>query len=584
MSKQQSDLSTLWRIIRLARPYKFTFWGTAVLAIVLAPLNALRPFLINVIVDDYILGFDSRGLVKMSLVFVAVLFCHGVLQYIFIYGTRLLGSNVVKDLRVRVFGHIMSFPMSYFNKTPIGQSTTRTISDIETINTVFSQGLMTIFADLLSVLAVLAVMSYTSWRLTLISLVSLPFLALATYVFKQKIKATFQIVRNEVSNMNSFLQEHIGGMKLIQIFNREAQEAAKFKKINRSYTQANLNAVLYYAVFFPVVELIHYSAIGLMIWWGARGYIEGVVSLGAIVAFPIYIGMLFRPIRMLADKFNTLQMGVVAGNRVFDILDDDLSIKAQGNVRKKHIEGHIVFDRVSFAYKPNFPVLHALSFELKPGRSLAIVGSTGSGKSTIVNLLYRFYDYDSGAIRIDGIDIRAFDVANLRQHIGLVLQDVFLFTGSVMDNITLNNPAIDTTQVYEASKLIGAHSFLAKLPGGYDFYVQERGANLSMGQRQLIAFVRALVYDPGILVLDEATSSIDVETEQVIQHAIERLMEKRTSIVIAHRLSTIRNADSILVLEKGQIVEFGTHDELIRIKNGYYSSLHDQQLEINKLS
>ena len=574
-----TDFSILLRIVKLAKPYRFVFWSCAFLAIILAPLNAIRPYLINVMVDDYIMVFDAAGLLQMALILIGLIFLQAVLQYIFIYSTRLLGNDVIRDLRIRVFKHISSFPMSYFDKTPIGQSTTRTINDVETINTVFSQGLMTIFADLVSVVAVLAIMSYTSWRLTVICLITMPALMLATYIFKEKIKNTFQVVRNQVSNMNSFLQEHISGMRVVQIFNREKQEAEKFKTINRSYTQANLNAVLYYAVFFPVVELIHYTAIGLMIWWGAKGYIESTVTMGSLVVFPIYINMLFRPIRMLADKFNTLQMGMVAGERVFNILDDSKAISDQGRIIKKTVRGKIEFDHVRFSYKEGYPVLSDLSFTVRPGQTLAIVGATGSGKSTIINLLYRFYDFDTGAIRIDNLSIRDYEIENLRSHIGLVLQDIFLFTGSIMDNITLKNPEITEAQVYQASKMIGAHAYLAHLPEGYYFEVQERGENLSMGQRQLISFIRALVYNPSILILDEATSSIDVETEAIIQHAIETLIAKRTSLVIAHRLSTIRNADNIMVLDQGKLVEIGTHDELILIKNGYYSRLYQKQLE-----
>ncbi len=577
-------MRTLWRIIKLAEPYRFIFWGTAILAVIIAPLNALRPYIINLMVDDYIMRFDAQGLLKMTVLLIGLLFLQAILQYIFIYSTRLLGNNVIKDLRVTVFRHITSFPMSYFDKTPIGQSTTRTINDVETINTVFSQGLMTIFADLMSVIAVLGIMTYTSWRLTLICLITMPFLILATYIFKEKIKKTFQIVRNEVSNMNTFLQEHISGMRIIQIFNRERQEAEKFRNINRSYTQANLHAVLYYAIFFPIVELINYIAIGLMIWWGAKGYVQDIVSMGALIVFPIYIGMLFRPIRMLADKFNTLQMGMVAGERVFKLLDNKLSIISEGNITKESLQGKIQFDRLTFAYEEGFAILRDVSFKVDPGQTLAIVGSTGSGKSTIINLLYRFYDYDSGEILIDDLSIRDFRINNLRRHIGLVLQDIFLFSGTVMENITLFNSNIKQQDVFAASKLIGAHPYLSRLPQGYNYYVQERGANLSTGQRQLISFVRALVYNPSILILDEATSAIDVETETIIQHAIEKLIEKRTSIVIAHRLSTIRNADKILVLHKGKIVEMGAHDKLILDTAGYYYKLYHSQIDTAEIS
>ncbi|HHH50311.1 MAG TPA: ABC transporter ATP-binding protein, partial [Saprospiraceae bacterium] len=412
---------------------------------------------------------------------------------------------------------------------------------------------------------------------TLICLMTMPFLIFASYIFKEKVKASFQKVRTQISKMNAFLQERITGMRILQIFHVEKEEMEIFKKINRDYTQANLDAILYYAVFFPVVEIISAASLGLMVWWGARGVIGGDVTLGALIAFPIYLNMLFRPIRMIADKFNTLQMGLVAAERVFTLLDKSDQIENKGTIKAGKLRGDLSFDKVYFAYNEDDYVLKDLSFEIKSGETLAIIGSTGSGKSTIINILNRFYETDKGTIRIDGIDIKDYELQSLRKRIAMVLQDVFLFSGSVLDNITLRDESISREQVIDAAKMIGAHAFIQKLPGAYDYEVMERGATLSMGQRQLISFVRALVFDPNILILDEATSSIDPESEAVIQHAIEKLIAKRTSIIIAHRLSTIRHANNIMVLKKGKVLEFGPHKELLQIPDGHYKELYEMQ-------
>jgi len=478
---------------------------------------------------------------------------------------------------VRMFNHISSLRLSYFDTTPIGTSTTRTINDIETINTVFSQGAITILADLFTVFAVLAIMLITSWKLTLVCLTTLPFLMIATYIFKEKVKVSYQKVRAQITKMNAFLQERISGMRIVQIFNAEQKELAKFKDINRKYTQANLDAILYYAIFFPVVEIISAAALGLLVWWGARGVIGGEVTTGTFIAFPIYLSMLFRPIRMLADRFNTLQMGLVAAERVFDLLDKNDIIENNGIIKKENIKGDVEFDKVSFAYNNIDYVLKDLNFKIKAGETLAICGSTGSGKTTIINILNRFYDIQKGEIRIDGVNIKDYELFDLRKKIAIVLQDVFLFSGSVMENITLRDDRISEQEVIDAAKLIGAHEFIERLPEGYNYQVMERGATLSMGQRQLISFVRALVFNPDILILDEATSSIDPESESVIQYAIEKLIDKRTSIIIAHRLSTIRHADNIMVLSKGEIAEFGAHDALLEIENGHYKELYEMQ-------
>ncbi len=575
--QQKFDYQLLGRVIRLAGPYRALFIGAGVLSIVLALLSVLRPKLVQIMVDDYIFKYDVPGMTKIALLFIGALILESVLRYTFIYSTSVLGQSVIKDLRIRVFNHISGLRLKYFDHTPIGTSTTRTINDIETINTVFSQGAITIVADLLTVFVVLAVMFSTSVQLTLICLTTMPFLILASYIFKEKVKASYQVVRNQISKMNAFLQERISGMRVIQIFNAEEQESEKFRTINREYTKANLNSILYYAIFFPVVEIISAAALGLMVWWGARGVIGDTVTLGALVAFPIYLNMLFRPIRMLADRFNTLQMGLIAAERVFKVIDRTDVIKNKGNFTPEKVEGKVEFKDVWFAYNAKEWVLKKLSFTVNAGETLAIVGSTGSGKTTIINLLSRFYEIQEGDIKIDDRSIRDFTLDALRARIAVVLQDVFLFSGSVLENITLRNPEMTREEVIEAAKLIGAHEFIENLPGGYDYQVMERGATLSMGQRQLISFVRALVYNPDILILDEATSSVDPETEAVIQYAIEKLIAKRTSFIIAHRLSTIRHATNIMVLHKGEVQEFGSHDELLEIEDGHYRGLYEMQ-------
>lgn len=576
-NKKKFDYQLLGRVLSLAKPYQKLFAFAAMLAIVLAPVATLRPYLVQVMVDDYIFNYDLSGLTRMALIFVGVLFIHAILQYAFIYSTSLLGQSVIRDLRVNVFKHLTNLRLKYFDRTPIGTSTTRTINDIETINTVFSQGVITIVADLLTLFAVLGIMLYTSWQLTLICLTTMPFLLVATYIFKEKVKKSYQRVRTQISKKNAFLQERITGMRIVQIFNAEQEEMKRFKEINRDYTQANLNAILYYAIFFPVVEIIAAASLGLMVWWGARGVIGGEVTLGALVAFPIYLNMLFRPMRMLADKFNTLQMGLVAADRVFDVLDRTDQIENKGTIVADQLKGKVNFDDVTFAYTGKDYVLKNLSLDIKPGETLAIIGSTGSGKTTIINILNRFYEIQKGSIKIDDVDIKDYELLSLRRRIAMVLQDVFLFGGTVLENITLRDSNISREKVIEAAKMIGAHQFIEKLPGGYDYKVMERGATLSMGQRQLISFVRALVFDPDILILDEATSSIDPETESVIQFAIETLIEKRTSIIIAHRLSTIRHANNILVLSKGEVQEFGSHEDLIQIEDGHYKQLYEMQ-------
>jgi ATP-binding cassette subfamily B protein len=575
--RKRFDYQVLMRILRMSKPYSKIFLFACILAIILAPVASLRPYLINRMVDDYIIQFDFQGLLFMAGLVFLLLILEVVFRYGFIYATNLLGQSVIRDLRSQVFKHIVSLRLRFFDQTPIGTITTRTINDIEAINTVFSQGVITIVADLLGVVAVLIIMFVSSWQLTIICLTTLPFLLLATYIFKEKVKAAYQIVRTQLARMNAFLQERISGMRIVQIFNGERREMEKFKKINREYTQANLDSILYYAVFFPVVDIIAAVSLGLMVWWGARGVIGEEITFGSLVAFPIYLNMLFRPLRFIADKFNTLQMGVVAADRVFNVLDSTQQIGNNGDIKPEKLEGKIDFKDVSFAYDGINYVLNDLNFSVKSGNTLALVGSTGSGKSTIINILNRFYDIQKGLITIDDKDIKAYDLFALRRRISLVLQDVFLFAGTIMENITLRDEKIKKDDVILSAKMIGAHDFIQKMPDGYNFQVSERGNNLSMGQRQIVSFIRALVFNPDILILDEATSSVDTETESLIQYAIEKLIARRTSIIIAHRLSTIQHAHSIAVLDKGRVVEYGSHQDLLRIKDGYYRKLYDMQ-------
>ncbi len=575
--KKKFDTGLLFRILTLAKPYRGLFVFAALLALILAPLSGLRPYLIQKMVDDHIFTGDVTGMATLTAILVGLLVIEVILDYVFGMATSLLGSSIVRDMRVNVFKHIMSLNLTYFDKTAIGQSTTRTINDIETINAVFSEGIITIIADMLTLIVILGIMFWTSWKLTLVCMTVLPILIIGARWFKNEVAKSFQVVRNEVSRMNAFLQEHISGMRVVQIFNAEQQERAKFKVINRAYTGANLRAIFAYAVFFPFVEIISAAALGLMVWYGSRGVIENHITLGVLVAFPVYLNMLFRPVRMLADKFNTLQMGMVAADRVFKLMDDDTYVEKSGVFKTDKLKGDVAFKNVTFSYDGENPVLKNVSFALNAGETLAIVGSTGSGKTTITSVLSRFYNIQSGAVTIDGKDIREYDLRNLRSHIAVVLQDVFLFSGSVLENITLRDTTVSREKVKKCAEMIGADEFIERLPGGYDYQVMERGATLSMGQRQLISFVRALVFDPDILILDEATSSIDPESESIIQYAIEKIIAKRTSIIIAHRLSTIRHAQNILVMDKGEAIEFGTHAELLRIENGRFRELYEMQ-------
>ena len=570
------DMGLLLRVLRYVKPYRTMFVLTTITVIFSALLAPLRPFLIQYALDETIIIPRPNILKTMILIIVAILIIEGIIQFLQTYLANWLGQSVIRDLRVDVYRKITNFRLKYFDQTPIGTLVTRAVSDIETIADIFSDGVLIIMGEILKLTVVLVVMFILDWRLTLICIIPIPILLWGTNIFKNYIKKAFQDVRTEVSRLNAFVQEHITGMFIVQIFNREKQEMDKFKAINARHRDAHLRTVLANSIFFPVVEILSAASIALLIWWGSREVLDGVVEYGDLVAFILYIYMIFRPIRQLADRFNTLQMGMVASERVFKIMDTEAQIVGSRKNLNTSIEGNISFKNVWFAYNHEDWVLKDVSFNVSKGQRIAIVGATGAGKTSIINLLSRFYEYNKGGIEIDGTDIRDFDSAYLSRQVGIVLQDVFLFSDSIYNNITLNNPEISREAVIEASKKVGAHKFIDRLPGGYDFDVKERGGMLSVGQRQLLSFIRAFIYNPSILVLDEATSSVDTETELLIQSAIDQITEGRTSIIIAHRLATVQHADVIIVMDKGEIIEAGSHQELLK-HDGAYRKLYELQ-------
>jgi ATP-binding cassette subfamily B multidrug efflux pump len=573
------DVALLRRVFRYARPYKKKFYLSVVLAILLAFMTPVRPLLIQKTVDQYIADSATTMLITITIIQIGLIMVETAMRFLFSFTTATLGQSVVKDLRVSTYKKIMGLNLSQFDRTPIGTLTTRTINDIESINDIFSDGLVPIIADLLSIFCVLGYMFWTDWQLTLIALIPFPIILIATYYFKNSINRSFFKVRNAVASLNAFVQEHLTGMAIVQAFSAEEKEGEKFKTINKEHRNANIKAIFAYSVFFPIVEIVLALSIGLVVWWTAgEAKLTNESQQGTLVAFILCLNLLFRPLRILADKFNVLQMGIIASERVFKVLDNEDYADDNGIHAPAAVKGKLEFEKVWFAYNGEDFVLKDLSFEARPGETIAIVGSTGSGKTTIISLLNRLYHIQKGQIKVDEVNIEDYKLDALRQHIGVVLQDVFLFSGSVMDNITLRNPAIPREKVIEAAKMIDMHDFIMRLPGGYDYNVMERGATLSLGQRQLISFIRALLYNPSILILDEATSSVDTESERLIQHAIDTLIQGRTSIIIAHRLSTIRKANKIIVLDKGEIREMGTHEELLRLK-GHYFKLHELQFD-----
>jgi len=576
ISGKAFDMSLFMRVMKYVNPYKTLFVFTGFLVLLSAGISPLRPWLIQYTLDNSIIVPNMELLQMLTMIIVGLLVLEGLVQFLQTYLANWLGQSVIRDLRVDVYRKISHFKLKYFDQTPIGTLVTRAVSDIETIADIFSEGVLTILGELIKLVVVIAFMFYLDWRLTIMCLIPIPILLWATNVKKDYIKLAFQDVRNEVAKLNAFVQEHITGMFIVQIFNREKQEMNKFQKINARHRDAHLRTVFANSVFFPVVEILSALSIALLILWGSNEVLKGTVTYGNLVAFILYIYMLFRPIRQLADRFNTLQMGMVASERVFKILDTEAQIEGSGKNLTPEISGDISFKDVHFAYNNEDWVLKGISFDVKKGQKIAIVGATGAGKSSIINLLSRSYEYNEGSISIDGTELRDFDPTYLSRQVGVVLQDVFLFSDSIYNNITLNNPKISLEEVRTAAIKVGAHRFIDKLPEGYDFNVKERGGMLSVGQRQLLAFIRAYIYNPSILVLDEATSSVDTETEQMINEAIEFITKDRTSIIIAHRLATVQYADLIIVMDQGKIVEKGSHQELLR-KDGEYKKLYDLQ-------
>ena len=572
------DIKIFSRLMSFAKKYRLNFFTAAFSTILLSFFAAVRPYILMLTIDEGVIPKDSNALLYYVLLMFGVLGIEVLLEFTFIYFSNWVGQHIIRDIRAKIFRHILQFKMAYFDKNALGKLVTRVVSDIETISAFFTQGVFKITSDILKMLVVTIIMLTINWQLALITLSVLPILIYATKRFQIAIKATFQEVRNQVSNLNSFVQERVTGMKIVQLFNREKIEYDNFKEINNKHKQAYIKTIWYYSIFFPIAEIFSSIAIGLLVWFGGLQVVDqSVASVAEIFAFIMYAQMLFQPLRQIADKFNQLQMGIVSGERVFTVIDTHSSITKTGTFKAENLKGNITFENVRFSYIKGEEVLKGISLEVKEGQTVAIVGATGAGKSTIINLINRFYEIDSGEIAVDTVPVQNYELESLRKQVAIVLQDVFLFSDSILNNITLKNSAISLAEVTLAAKQIGIHEFIMTLPGNYSYNVKERGGMLSSGQRQLIAFLRAYVSNPSILILDEATSSVDSYAEQMIQFATETITKDRTSIVIAHRLATIKQADKIIVMDKGLIVEEGTHQELLVKDNGYYKNLYDKQ-------
>jgi ATP-binding cassette, subfamily B, multidrug efflux pump len=580
------DSRLMKRLLGFARPYRGHVAGAIALTMLISALSPLRPYLTKIAVDRYIAHKDAHGLLMIALLLLGTLLLHGVVQYVMTYWTQWIGQKVIVDVRMRVFRKLQSLAVAYFDRNPVGRLVTRVTSDVEVLNDMFSSGLVTVFADVFILIWILIFMVLIDWRLALVTLSVMPLLAYGTVIFRRKVRESYREVRSLVARLNSFMQERLSGVATVQLFGREADEMARFDRINRDHADANIRGVFYYALFYPSVDFISSLAVALIVWYAGGSILAGVMTVGTLISFIQYTEMFFRPIRDLSEKYNIMQTAMASSERIFALLDDGTHIPEAPpeSLRTLPADGDIEFRNVCFSYNTGEPVLRDVSFRIPQGATVAIVGATGSGKTTLINLLCRFYDIDTGAVTLGGEDIRAVALADLRSRIGIVLQDVFLFADTITSNITLGDERIAAERVREAATLVGAHRFIEPLERGYDTILRERGSSLSVGQKQLLAFARALAYDPRILVLDEATSSVDTESEMLIQQAITTLLAGRTSIVIAHRLSTIQHADSIIVMHKGQIREAGTHQELLALGGIYYRlyqlQYKDQELPI----